>query len=402
MKTESMEEKTTRRRMDWQQFIITVLGTAIGVALTFVISGIINHRNKEQAQRLTAIMVIHDIDNTIGILETWKEQEEEGQALLQYALDHKDQKEPVPSDTMTSILTRLVRRKAEYHFDTSKEQIFNSDVDTWQNLGNMKFIDNVQRFFYERQSLLETASTEDWFREPIPDDEYMKVIMESGWVTQQEYDAQQWSFLRDQLNDKRVVYYINVAFARVSALNDYIDRFTHLNEENKFIMGITDQEMEDYVNSITNKGIALNRADLPGHWWLSSKDRSMEYDFHSDNSYTYTNENTSSYIKTRYWSGSYKLKVSYRGTWALQRDSLIMKPDYSTSDVQVDPGDIVVEDNMKDTLATWLNSCQERTLDYMREQTANERYAVKALLDSSRDKMEWTESDGTVRYWKRR
>ena len=402
MKTESMEDKTTRRRMDWQQFIITVLGTAIGVALTFVISGIINHRNKEQAQRLTAIMVIHDIDNTISILETWKEQEEEGQVLLQYALEHKDQKEPIPLDTMTKVLTHLVRRNAEYHFDTSKEQIFNSDVDTWQNLGNMKFIDNVQRIFYERQSLLETASTEDWLREPIPDEEYMKVVMESGWVTQEEYNDKQWSFLRDQLNDKRVVYYINVAFARVSALNDYIDRFTHLNEENKFIMGITDREMEDYVNSITNKGIALNRADLPGHWRLSSKDRSMEYEFHSDNSYTYTNENTSSYIKTRYWSGSYKLKVSYRGTWTLQRDSLIMMPDYSTSDVLVDPGVIVVEDNMKDTLATWLDNCRERTLDYIREQTSKERYAVKALLDSSRDKMEWTESDGTVRYWKRR
>ncbi|MBO4557890.1 MAG: hypothetical protein J5693_04715 [Bacteroidales bacterium] len=398
-----MEKKTTIRRIDWQQFIITVLGTAIGVALTFVVNGIINHRNKEQAQRLTAIMVIHDIDNTINILETWKEQEEEGQALLLYALEHRDQKDPIPSDTMTSILTHLVRRKAEYHFDTSKEQIFNSDVDTWQNLGNMKFIDNVQRFFYERQSLLETASTEDWFREPIPDDEYMKVVMESGWVTQQEYDANQWSFLRDQLYDKRVVYYINVSYARVSALKEYIDKFAKLNEENKFIMGITDREMEDYVNSITNKGIALNRADLPGHWLFSSKDQRMEYDFRSDNSYTYTNENTSSYIKTRYWSGSYKMRVSYHGTWALQRDSLVMVPDYSTSDVQIDSSDIEVEDNMKDTLATWLNSYQERTLDYMREQTAKEqRYAVKALLDSSRDKMEWTESDGGVRYWKRR
>ena len=49
--------------IDWKQFFISVLGTAIGVALTFIVSGMLERRHKAQAQRLTAIMVIHDIDN---------------------------------------------------------------------------------------------------------------------------------------------------------------------------------------------------------------------------------------------------------------------------------------------------------------------------------------------------
>ena len=44
-----MEKKTTRKKIDWQQFFITVIGTAIGVALTFVVSGILERRNKAQA-----------------------------------------------------------------------------------------------------------------------------------------------------------------------------------------------------------------------------------------------------------------------------------------------------------------------------------------------------------------
>ena len=398
-----MEKKTTRKKIDWQQFFITVIGTAIGVALTFVVSGILERRNKAQAQRLTAIMVIHDIDNTVNIFQSWKDNEEKGKALLVYALEHKDQKEAIPSDTLMNVLNLLVRSKTEYHFDTSKEQIFNSDADTWQNLENMKFIDNVQEFFYERQRFLEIANNAEWFREPIPDEEFMQVIMNSGWVTEEEYFTELWAFLRDKLQDKRVAYYINVSHARVEALTQYIDKFTLLNEENKFIMGITDQELEDYVNSLHNNGIALTKGDLPGRWLFASRDQNMEYIFHSDNTYTYSNAKNSSYVKTPYWSGVYTVKVTYKGTWALQRDSLVLTPDYASSDVLLDPSGIVVEEDGEKNLADWLNQYQETTLNYFREEDDKEyQYAVKARLDSSRDKMEWTEADGTVRYMKRK
>lgn len=398
-----MEKKTTRKKIDWQQFFITVIGTAIGVALTFVVSGILERRNKAQAQRLTAIMVIHDIDNTVNIFQSWKDNEEKGKALLVYALEHKDQKEAIPSDTLMNVLNLLVRSKTEYHFDTSKEQIFNSDADTWQNLENMKFIDNVQEFFYERQRFLEIANNAEWFREPIPDEEFMQVIMNSGWVTEEEYFTELWAFLRDKLQDKRVAYYINVSHARVEALTQYIDKFTLLNEENKFIMGITDQELEDYVNSLHNNGIALTKGDLPGRWLFASRDQNMEYTFHSDNTYTYSNAKNSSYVKTPYWSGVYTVKVTYKGIWALQRDSLVLTPDYASSDVQLDPSGIVVEKDGEKNLADWLNQYQETTLNYFREEDDKEyQYAVKARLDSSRDKMEWTEADGTVRYMKRK
>ncbi len=398
-----MEKKTTRKKIDWQQFFITVIGTAIGVALTFVVSGILERRNKAQAQRLTAIMVIHDIDNTVNIFQSWKDNEEKGKALLMYALEHKDQKEAIPSDTLMNVLNLLVRSKTEYHFDTSKEQIFNSDADTWQNLENMKFIDNVQEFFYERQRFLEIANNAEWFREPIPDEEFMQVIMNSGWVTEEEYFTELWAFLRDKLQDKRVAYYINVSHARVEALTQYIDKFTLLNEENKFIMGITDQELEDYVNSLHNNGIALTKGDLPGRWLFASRDQNMEYTFHSDNTYTYSNAKNSSYVKTPYWSGVYTVKVTYKGTWALQRDSLVLTPDYASSDVLLDPSGIVVEKDGEKNLADWLNQYQETTLNYFREEDDKEyQYAIKARLDSSRDKMEWTEADGTVRYLKRK
>ena len=87
----------------------------------------------------------------------------------------------------------------------------------------------------------------------------------------------------------------------------------------------------------------------------------------------------------------------------MQRDSLVLTPDYASSDVLLDPSGIVVEKDGEKNLADWLNQYQETTLNYFREEDDKEyQYAIKARLDSSRDKMEWTEADGTVRYLKRK
>ena len=396
-------EKNSYRKPVWQPFIITVLGTAIGVALTFVVNGVVARRNKEQAQRLTAIMVIHDIDNTIDILKSWKEREEEGQKLYAYVYDHKDQKECIPVDTLNTVLDLLVRSNAEYHFDTSKEKIFNSDVDVWQNLENIKFIDNVQAIFYERQRLLDLSSTEDWFLEPIPSEEYMPIVMGNGWSTEDEYQALRWAFLKEKMQETRVSYFMNVVFYRISTLSDYINRFTLLNDENKFIMGITDQELDNYVNNISNKGMALTRTKLPGNWLFAHKEQRIEYDFQSDNDFSITNFISYNFTRTRYGSGIIKARLMYTGTWAFQEDSLVLTLDINSLDVEMDPSGIEVKENMQDSLSSLMNRYREYLLKQVHEDllAQGDRKTYKARLDSSNDKMEWTDAGGEIRYLKR-
>ena len=260
-----MDKKTTRKKMDWQQFFITVIGTAIGVALTFVVSGILERRNKAQAQRLTAIMVIHDIDNSIKIIKDMKQQEEQYGELLRFALKQRDNLDAMPFDTLYRIVTILADSQSDFSFDTSKEKIFNSDLDTWQNLGNMAFLDNAQSFYYYRQGFQDGVNQSTVWEKPIPDEEYMQVIMDAGWVTQEEFAAALKPFLKEKLHQNRVAYYINVSSTRLEYLTQYIDYWTGLNDENKFMMGITEQELEDYVNNINKKGVSLNRSKLLGH-----------------------------------------------------------------------------------------------------------------------------------------
>ncbi|MBR3527981.1 MAG: hypothetical protein IKN88_09460, partial [Bacteroidales bacterium] len=103
-----MEEKTKIGKFDWERFLITVIGTAIGVALTFIVNGSVARHNKAQAQRLTAIMVIHDIDHSIDIVKKMKEEEERNGELLRFALKQRDHLEGMPFDTLASIPDVLV------------------------------------------------------------------------------------------------------------------------------------------------------------------------------------------------------------------------------------------------------------------------------------------------------
>ena len=389
--------------MDWQQFFITVIGTAIGVALTFVVSGILERRNKVQAQRLTAIMVIHDIDNTIDNVKGMKEEEERDGELLRSALKQRDHLEVMPFDTLTRVLGVLVDSRSDFSFDTSKEKIFNSDLDTWQNLDNMAFLDNVQSFYHYRQGVQESMNQSTMWERPISDEEYMQLIMGAGWMTEEEFAAIMLPFLKKKLYENRVVYYINTSSSRLDFLTQLIDYWNGLNDENKFLMGITDQELEDYVSNISKKGIPLTRSKLLGHWTSTVGEQTTEYEFHGDHSYDFEIDYASSFRQMRFFSGSLKMKVSYCGQWAFQGDSLVMTPDYNTAEVTVDTSGLVPEEGMQDSLDTWVIRYREQLMDNFKGMADNgEKPTVKARLDSSHDKMEWVYSDGDVRYLKRK
>ena len=398
-----MEEKTKIGKFDWERFLITVIGTAIGVALTFIVNGSVARRNKAQAQRLTAIMVIHDIDNSVEIMKNIKAEEERNGELLRSALKQRDHLEGMPYDTLASVLGVLVDSGSDFSFDTSKEKIFNSDLDTWQNLGNMAFLDNVQTFYHYRKGAQDVINESTVWERPIPNEEYMQLIMDSGWVTEEEFAAIIQPFMEEKLHENRVVYYINVSSSRLDYLTQLIDYWTGLNDENKFLMGLTDQELEDYVNNINKKGVPLTKSKLLGHWVLTIGEQTNEYDFHSDHRYDFSVEYASSFRQMRFFAGRLKMTLSYSGEWDFQGDSLVLTPDYNTADMTVDPSGMVPEENMQDSLDAWVNRYREQSIERIKGMAdKGEKRTVKASMDSSNDKMEWTESDGAVRYLKRK
>ena len=284
------EEKKKERKSWWIQFFISVIGTAIGVGLTFAVSDKIENHKKEQAQRITAMMVIHDIDETIDQLKLIKETYEQQYDATLFTLGRLDQLDSVSNDTLALVVGFIIRDDQDFRFDMSKEKIFNSSPDTWQNLGSMKFIDNVQSFYFERQSFQEMLNKSVIWCRPVPTSELEIIHVNDDTLSLDQYMDKYYGLLREflkvKLNDSHVQYYLTYSAWRISQIVELVDEWTRINNENKFLMSITDDELAEYVNSINNTGIEVTEKNLTGKWVASSiDDNTSEWEFRKDHTY---------------------------------------------------------------------------------------------------------------------
>ena len=390
--------------INWKTFFVSVLGTAIGVALTFSLNGVRGRIQKEQAQRLTAIMVIHDIDETIENLKSLRDQEQRFNEFAQRALDNIDNLESVPLDTLYDLANILTRPDVPFSFNKSKETMFNSSLESWHSLGDIKFMDNIQGFYSSRQQLQDLLDKSPIWLEPIKENVYYQILSENGKMGAEEYHRALAAYLKDKLKDRSVTAFISFSDERVSSLTGSIDTWTKLNDENKFIMGITDSEMEEYIKSMKENGIPVTAGELPGRWVYSLEDgNSSEYEFRKDRSFTLWSFKNQLWYAT-YWTGKYKSEASVSGTWELKGDSLFLYQNPATAEYRIDTSEMTADKGKEDSLARWTANFQENSIALMKEQLeADNLIALKARMDSSHDKMGWSRrSSSSVIYVKRK
>ena len=387
------EDNKKERKSWWMQFLISVVGTAIGVGLTFAVSNKIENRKKEQAQRLTAMMVIHDIDVSIERVKSTKDNMEEQYNAVIYAMSHLDQIDDLPQDTLILALTYIVSDEKGYSFDMSKEKIFNSSPDTWQNLGSMKFIDNVQSFYFNRQSFIDTYDNSIYWQRPVMtrELEQINILDESLSVEQYQklYFARLRQFLKEKLAETNVQNYIAYAALRLQGIDDMIGRWIRLNNENKFLMSITDEELEDYVNSINRTGVAIKDENLIGTWKVSSSDDiTEEWEFKEDHTYTVSGNQIRN-ANMPFARGQIKISFTTDGTWAIEGESLIQVMDWDKYNPVIDGSGMKALQGRQEMLDNFMNEYEKSLTDYISNNSGRkDRNAYGACMDASGDKIE--------------
>ena len=91
-----------------KELFMTFIGATLSIVLTFGTAHYIDLREKKALGRQTAIMVIHDMDNTVELLKELGKDEKENVELTRYVMDHYDTMESI-----TKVMSRqsLVRRR---------------------------------------------------------------------------------------------------------------------------------------------------------------------------------------------------------------------------------------------------------------------------------------------------
>ena len=377
MKTQNTGEKWARH------LLMTVIGTTISIILTFGTSNIIDRGKKKAEGRQLAMMVIHDIDNTADMFRRMAKDEKNSFTQAQYVLNHLDKANSVGTDTLNTVLLFVLNESGEgSSFDDSSEQLFLSSQDSWKNINNTTFIDAVTEFYQNRRETFESVTHGIIWEKPIEENVYY-----SRQMTSDNYMVDEAGFLSEEMRKDRVRYYIECSPARQRAYNQIADEFEMTSKRCKFLMGITDSEMQKYIESRNHPGKRVKEKDMAGRWVLiSNTDMHQGFDFRADHSLTST---LIQHYQDPFFTGRIDIHFNYNGTWELQGDSLITilstEYDYSidTSGVGFLPGK---RQHVKEIMDSWVAEITSQMEAATSEESS--RIAYHVAIDPSGDRIE--------------
>ena len=130
----------------WKQIGMIVIGTTISLVFTITAATLMDKHQRAKDRRLSAMMVMGDIEKFARRLDIIAKDMYSIDTLATYLLAiPQDTLETTSNDywpyvSMTGALSFLAR-------DKSTEKIFTNSIETWKNMGNFLFIENVGHCF---------------------------------------------------------------------------------------------------------------------------------------------------------------------------------------------------------------------------------------------------------------
>ena len=131
----------------WKQIGIIVIGTTISILLTIGSSQLLEMRQRAKDRRLTAMMVLSNIESSARKFDEMSKELARFDTLGTWILSHPvEQLELLPTDVLRMVLNTTTELTFITH-DESAEKIFSNNIETWKNMDNFQFIDNVGKTF---------------------------------------------------------------------------------------------------------------------------------------------------------------------------------------------------------------------------------------------------------------
>ena len=327
-----------------KELVLTAIATTISIILTFGTAQYFEHRQKEADARLMVMMVIHDMDNTAKQLREAGEENIKQAEFARYVWENFARLDSIEEDTMNLALAYIAKESSalqQYPLDEASEKIFLSSQDSWKNINNPGLIDAVQRFYVERHQFFDYINSAPEFRKPIGSDENFKFMANCKDIMHF-YRLSLIDRLREFLSRNDVRLYLQLHISRQITLKNYASRIEQTSTKCKFMMGITDQELDEYVKSREQTGKQLKERDLMGTWYLrKEKNREEFYEFSANHTYKKT---LLVHSVNADFNGLAEITKLETGTWELRGDSLftVRKPaikyTLDTSKITAKPG----------------------------------------------------------------
>ena len=380
-----------------KELLLTTLATTISIVLTFGTASLVEQRQANRARRLLAMTIINDIDKSINVAKLRLDAEERGHDVSSYLMDHIDSLEAISDDSLFIFLGYVTNTSftQEMEFEMTDENIFNSSQDSWRTLNDRQFLNNV-REFYNGRALLDRMSKEwVYFQKPVTEEETYAMVMASDDLKDREH------FLvvcRRLLQSMRVKKYIANSRYRYMLYRDFL-KIIELNEENKFLMNITEQDMEDFVNQTYMTVRPAKEKQLVGTWKAVTADEKKEIVYEFRNDHTFTFKESFPWGHSIY-TGFLVQKLTMKGTWQVEGDSLVKHFDLKSKKITLGELNVSFRHKNAEMMAEFKKQLlsDEMRPPIVKKLEKDNRVAQATNLDQSGTRMELTQGDTKVHF----
>lgn len=382
-----------------RELLLTIIATTISIVLTFGGSAYIEQKKKKSDARLMAMMVIHDMENTALQLRQASEMTIPQAEPANYVWENFYRLDDIGEDTLKRALSYIVEESSvlkQFPLDEASEKIFLSSQETWKNIDNPGFIDAVQHFYVYRHQIFDYINSSPSFRKPISSEEDFRVLANCK-------DPMHWyrlsliDRLREFLPRNNVQLHLTGTYGRQRALKDYARIFEQTIIKCKFMMGITDEELDAYVKSQEHSGQSPKESELVGKWYLQ-KEKVVEvyYEFSVDHKFR---DISLKHVTSPDFTGIAEITRSEKGTWELRGDSLCIMHEPGTkyqldvNNIKAKPGK---EAETKGFIEYWTDYYTEEERISAMGQTEEENLAVSIDKTGTRVELRatYTNEDG--------
>ena len=221
----------------WKQIGMIVIATTISLLFTILAAQFLENRHRAKDRRLSAMMVMSNIEIFSRNLEEISAYMAPTDSVATWLLSKPIEELELLPETELDALMSQATDLLFLTYDKSAENIFSNNVETWKNVGNMKFIDRVGKCF----SAMNTV--EEYWNKRV-NDVNQTILDIKDHPRNYEGSNLPIKILRTEKVRRTLagIHYLRTYLTYVAATMRY-----H-NQHNMEAIGITEQELMDYTN----------------------------------------------------------------------------------------------------------------------------------------------------------
>ena len=148
----------------WRELLLTIVGTTISIVLTFGTAGLLERCQRVEDRKMSAMMVMSNIEKFSRTADDMSQRiarcDSIGAWMRSLPMDSLDMIEP---EEVQNLLLEVITLVEPLTHDKTAENIFSNSIETWKNMGNFQFIDNVGKCFSEMNA--NEANWNQWVNE---------------------------------------------------------------------------------------------------------------------------------------------------------------------------------------------------------------------------------------------